>query len=530
MSSLHQNQDYSNDDENDEYDDNDYNDEPSDDKIKTLSDLSNSSFLNIIHESTHFLTSEDAPAYFKIVLGHFKNTNLQTEYGKEILITIRKLIHKNDIFEVFKAKKVILKLPFIYKNYNDEVYAIIYDVLNLDPSILDETFCDKDHFENSVKEDPHKALSIIGNYARKVVDESIEQPWNLLDILIKYSSSFIIPGLVEPYVAILCYLCKEVEDFANAKIKSVWDLLVEHTKKTDIVCHKSIYLGLSNLLDINPSDGQDIELALPMEALKNDIKQKITQDVALNFIYYFAESDEKNANKLLNTELFSTLFSLANDNVKNAAIILMTLANKNSLLANEILNNQSGRWMLDPLPDFSYTLRIFMTIFSYENLRNQITKMKQFVPFLNLCLKHFSSAGIITIITAIIRRIKLDDDLVSQLIDKKFIQKYIKEVDKNQDESNLTFHSLLLLINALSKFNCGEQFLEVIPTIKKLLDDDNLSEIASYAAADLSSNEECMNKMLELKVQRFFKEHLKDPKSKALRHNARRFFRNKKNM
>lgn len=504
-------------------------DEPSDDKIKNLSNLSDSSFLDNIRQAHRILDSEDAPAFFKIVLGHFKNTNLKTEYGKEILISIRKLIRKSDIFEVFKARKVILKLPFIYQVYNDEVYAIIYDVLNLDLSILDEKFCDQDHFVNSAREDPSKALSIIGNYARKVVDEKVEKPWHLTNILIEYPSFFITPELVECYVAILCYLCKESDEFFNSQIKNVWQLLVKHTSQTDLQCHKSIYLGLTNLLDINHE--QEVELTIPFEALKNDIKQEITRDDALAFIYHFGESSENNANKLQDVELFNTLFDIAkNDGVKNAALILMTLANKNQKLAEGILNAKGGVWMIDPLPDPTYTLKIFLTIFSYEGLRNQIVKMKSFVPFLIYCLNHLSSPGIITIITAIVRRVKLDDDLISKFIEKKFIQNYIKEVFKNQDETNLTFHSLLLMINALADFNCSDQFLEVIPTIKKLLDDDNLSEIASYAAADLSSNEECMNKMSELKIHRFFKEHLKDQKSKVLRHNARRYFRNKKKM
>lgn len=503
-------------------------DEPSDKKVQELSDLSNSSFLNTVRNAFSFLTEDDAPAYFKTVLEHFENPSLKNEYGKEILISIRKLIRRDEIFEVFKNKKVILKLPFKKKSYSDQVYAIIYDIANKDPSLLDKRFCDQNHFVYLVKEDPKKALSIIWNFARKVYDDSESNRSPIFEILVNQAIFFITPDLIESYISIICFLCKENEDFCTNYVEDIWKLLVKQISKSDIECHNSIYLGFCNLLESNNTE-KKIDMNLPFEALDDDLNQKLTQETALKFIYYFAISDDKNTIKLNNPELFSTLISLASKDVKEASILLIFLADKNQELASTILQCQKGKWMLKPLPQASDTLRLFMTIFQYESLRNQISSNRNFVPFLNYCLKSMASPGIVTIITTIVRRVKLTDDIVSKFVEKEFIQQYIKTALDSEDETKVSSHALLLMINTLTKFDCADQFLDVIPTIKKLLDDENLSEIASFAAADLSSNEKCMNKMLDLEIGKFFKKHLKD-QSKSLRHNSRRFLRNKKKM
>ena len=210
-------------------DDDDYNlgdDELSDKRIQVLSNLSNNSFLDTLRDCSRDLSEEEAPGYFRTVLGHFEDTNLKDKYGKEILISIRKIIRKNDIFDVFKNKKEILRLPFIYKVYNDEVYAIIYDIVNRDPSVLDTEFCDQDHFVNSVKEDPRKALSIIYIFANKLIDnpDSYPSPWPLLRLLIDHANLFIVPELVECYVSILCKLCCECEPYSNECIEVPYNL------------------------------------------------------------------------------------------------------------------------------------------------------------------------------------------------------------------------------------------------------------------------------------------------------------------
>ena len=494
-------------------------------KIALLQDSSHESFTSTLSEVADSLNEEDAPSFFKVILSHFDNTDLNVSIGHAILLIVRKLIHKSDIFSIFIKKKYLNSLPFNYPAYSDYVFAIVYDVLNLNPSPFTKVFCDQNHFLNSVHNDPRKALSIIIKYAQMYIDEQIQYPWPLLDILLTSANFFITTELIDAYISTLCCLCKGNEEYSKERLPKVYKVFTKYLLHSDNKCNSRLYLGLCHLLEM-PCE-TTIEFELPYEALKNDLKNPEIQESAITFLYQFICSDPQHE-KLFNIpELISSIFTAAADNSK-ATLILMILAEHHSELAEIILGD--GNWLLHYLPQATDTFRLFLCIFEHNHLRSTIMKLKKFVPFLKFALKSMASAGILTIISTILRRIPIDAELASQLTKKGFIKLYMQTCIEHNDDNKVASHALLLLIDKLAPLGCCSDFIEAIPIVNNLLSDENLSEIASYVAIKLLDDPDCLQKMKEVGTVKFFKQHLKDDESKTLRHNSRKFLRKYKSL
>ena len=485
-------------------------------KLKGILDFQNSDFVASIKNSPKCLKKGEAKNFFKIIFHHLNDRKLDIKLGKLILNAIRKLITKNEIYEVFQNNSFLYKLPYKRREYNDEIFAIIYDLCFLDPDIFDETFADADHFQIIAKNDPRKALCIITKYAQKFIEaDDIEDPWPFLDILVYCSSSFFTPELIRPYASLVLYLIQGSEDYKVARLRNFWHIYVKHASdSSELPCHPIIYTSLAHILDLGLNIAQGVPF--PIEGLRNDLRQIIAQEPVLEFIIAYSKYDLKPLNDF---ELIQTLLFVAKDNIK-ALITLLVLA-KNEEIASTILGY--GQWMVESLPEAVDTLRLFLVVFSHVSLRPDIIACQYFIPALNKFLTEMNSPGIVMIVCTIIRRIPLYHKFVQKLSKENFIKTFVNIATNNNDDKKISAHSLLLFINTLAPYGFCHEFLKLIPIISGFLTDKNLCEIASYVAVKLTHDEECLNKMMEFGFHVFFTNHLNDTRSEIIRNNAKQF-------
>ncbi|OHT03169.1 hypothetical protein TRFO_06851 [Tritrichomonas foetus] len=485
-------------------------------KILALQDLNDKNFLNIIRDSPSFLEPVDASAFFKIVLSHFTNSKLSTKVGGEILYTIRRLLHKKKILQVFADKNIIELLPFDMKEYSDFLFSIVFDLINLNPNLFSQEFSNKEHFLLTVRHNPSKALSLLSKFSQKFINEDeIDEPWYFLDILVYGASSFIIPELVNNYCSLILFLNRNSDEYRTARFANFWHVFTKYLELSEPSCHSILYTSLSMMLEMSFSD-EISRLEVPIDQIVVDLHSKSNCEAALSFIIAFTKIDSHRMNQ---SNLISALLEASEKNIK-ATIVLMTLAS-NKAIAKTIIGD--GNWALKDLPAIVDTLRLFLVIFSHQKLRSLIVELENFPMILNRFLVEFSSPGIITIVCTIVRRIPLNQQIARRLAKNGFITTFIKTALNNNDEKKISSHSLLLIVNTLAPYGRSADFLEIIPFIGSLLNDRNLCEIASYSAVKLANDKKCVKMMLKENFDDFFEKNVKKHKSDIVRRNAKKF-------
>ncbi|OHT08438.1 hypothetical protein TRFO_23033 [Tritrichomonas foetus] len=478
-------------------------------------------FLSNLKSAVKLLQASDADKFFKIVLNHFEKGDLNPEVGISILQTVRKLLTRDDILNVFRSKDVVLRLPYELNTYTDCVYDILYDVLLLDSEIFSDDVARKDRFGYLLQENPRKGLALIAKVAKRYVedDESLINPWPCLDTLVKQTNLFARPDVIPSFISVVVYLCQSSEQYAESRMDKCWSRIVGFLDTKDSSYLRSVYAGLCYLRDEFKKVRKTPKL--PLVQIKDHLSFPEVQGPALALL---VDRANENPSDIADDELISKLFQVAErDHNLKATIVLMKLA-ASPKIAKDVLGN--GSWLLSKLPEAVDTLRLFLVIFKHNELRAACAECKNFIPFLKFVIEELGSSGVITISCTIIRRIPLDEKFVQKMAEKGLVKTFIDKAKATDDDTKVSSHSLLLFLNTVAEYTYLDEFLDMVKiVVDRTTNDQNLCEIASYVAVTFAKYPQLREKMVALRLDKFFAEKRNDKKYKRLSKNAEKFLK-----
>ena len=533
----------------------------------------NEDFISDLNSAAAFVAPKNAKSFFMSILGHFDDKNLDNSIGNTILNTIRGVLQRDEIAEIFMREELIHFLPYENSDYDDYVFDIISDLLKSQPNIFDEKFVQKDKFVQVLQRNPHKALSIIATFAKMYIEdeefETIINPWPLLDLLIKqYAPLTSDPELMDSYLYVVVFLNQNSDEYRQNRLEKCWERLVsllrsqkilklqplqfmsKESKHSDLtLAVRKIYTALCFLRDEYANLPQRKHPDLPLKYMKYHLLFEDCQGPILALLIeekpqriisadesdiestsFLSRSDNEmnpELDDLLNYGILHVLFAVAEKNLK-ASLVLMKIANSNTALAKKVFECYDvlgiGNWMRRDLPKFSDTIRLFLVIFKHYEIRPQIAENENFIPFLKKCLQDFGNAGSITVVCTIIRRIPLNEKFVKELSDTGLVKLFIKSALEIKDDAKISRHSLLLFINTIAEYAYLSEYLTIIDFVVNVVTNDkNLCEIASFVALTLARYPVCMSEMLSMKMEDFFKAQVNNKKYKRLAKNAEKF-------
>lgn len=472
--------------------------------FKILKNPSNESFKEELTRSLENLTINEAHTFFDIILQHF-NKPINADTGNLILVTVRKLIRDDDIRNVFIEDQFIDRLPFTNEQYANSLYDIMYDIIIVNPDVFDSNLCPL--FGQLFAFQPEKALVIIGYVVKNL--KKFENPWPILDLLFYESKQFNNQTTGPDYITLLAYLCNKHKDFAKARAKNCYKVICSMIDKNYYSILKNGYNALRIIHQFYP------EGEIPISSISNQIFQDEVRTNILSFLISLPIDHECFQDPVL----IYSLIKSSQTSKKSTAVLLKISASKEN--AEAILNNEESIMEMN-LPNIQSTLQIFLMIFTHKSLRNKILKdKKSFAEF--LCrLVESEQTGVLIIIAMILRRIDVDQELLSILEETSFLHSYIVTAKRLNDE--ISMHSCILLISTLSKIGFEPSFLEITHTIARLAKKNvYLSAMSCHAAADLNIYPKCQEVFKEYKLTEFFKTKAND---KDLKKVARRFLQN----
>ena len=488
-------------------------------------------YLNTLNNATETLSANDAPFYFRYTLNHFSEGDfIDNKTATTVLQSIRKLIKKKQIYDAFKVEG-FYDLP--YGSYSKELYPLIYDLLQNHPDIFAQQ---DDRIEKNLLksfiDDPKKGLSIIATAAQKYAKNDSLYLWPILDLTKEDKAVSCIkdnPELLSNYLSIVVYLCQSSNEFRENRLVGLFSLICQNilSKNTDKQLLRQIYITLCYLRDEAKrfSKKKQGQLSLPIDKMISHLSVENAQGPILALL---VDRAGLNPDELDNQKLINKLFNVAekNSNLK-ATIVLMRLASSLEL-AKKVFGD--GEWLLKELPDTVDTIRLFLVIFEHTDLRPEIARNENFIPFLKTIIQKLKSSGVITIVCTVIRRLDkkiLNQKFVKSMSEQGLVDTFIQTAKNTDDETKVSSHSLLLFLNTLAGSTYLEEYINMCSYIAdKTKKDQSLCEIASYVAVTFAQYDKCRQKFVELHLDDFFRKKKDDRKSKRLAKNAEKFLSN----
>lgn len=473
--------------------------------FKLLCDPYDDGFIQYLLRVPQNINQQDAPKFFKIILSHFSN-NIPIDIGNAIMMVIRVLIRSEKIRDIFVTQGFAEQIPFKNKNYVDESFCILNEIVKNCPEAFDEELTNK--FASILTHSPSKSLSILCSYAKQFNDLNTDNPWPMIDILIQASKYFSRPNLLPSYSSILLHLCSKYPDYCSARGGYCWDIFKSIIEsESDVTSLDVCYNSLAALFDFY-KEGE-----IPINSIKIHLKNSEISDSVLSFLAVLANGnagtnedlDANSSSVFSDPGILKSLLSISKTNVK-ATLVLMK-ASSDIQIASNILGK--GEWMVSSLPLATDTLRLFLVIFGHQKLRSKIVSLPTFVPFLK-AMTAINNSGVVTIICTILRRVTINQEMLDNMSSECFLDNYFQTAIHLGDQVSL--HSFLLLLDTLSKVGFTSEFVGACEKLVYLVKNDkHLNQIASYVAANLCKYEECAMKMKSLKLDEYFSDHLDDP-------------------
>lgn len=507
-------------------------------------------YISYLKTAPEFIFPEDAPQFFKDILLHFDNKYLSEELGLEIFRTIRILIQNPEFFAEFIEGNFLYQLPFDTTNlkYVHQILNIIYDIIQIDPTKINNPLGERDYFGKIVKKEPLKSLSLIKMFAEKCYNYQYEgeiSPWALIDVLYNEIECFIEDddqNTFKTYSSILLYILHEYPLYRDYRLESYWNLFIgclsQATDDTIVQILYNILCYLYDYFNSQKEETNDKKYAAIVQGSKrkssNDnnpelpIKQILrhirinttTRSGVLKLLMLFAVNDPDSLN---NSKLIQILIHYAQKSL-NASLILMKIADDETC-ANAIAKN-GNLWLDKGLPEPFDTLRLFTIVFQHKNDRQILVSNEKFVSFLNFVTDELKSVGTVSVVGLIINESNVSKEIMNKMRNEQFINNYLDVASQNDVDSKVSSNNALKFIYKATKSGIYADFLPYIQWISNLKDEDELKETVSLIAAELAKNESCAKKMVSLRFNNFYERQLNDPScSDSIKANANAFLK-----
>ncbi|OHT13218.1 hypothetical protein TRFO_16649 [Tritrichomonas foetus] len=447
-------------------------------------------FIDEIQSAHVYLTLEQSTPFFNIVLSHF-DKDLAIDKGKEILHCLSKILSVEDFLKVFVKKNFAVSLPFLRKEYIDDLFDVLYVIVTRAPEAFDEELCAC--FHKRIKNRGEKSLLLITIYAQHF--NEFDNPWPMLDLLFHCSSRFSKPDLAARYAALLSTLVQLYPEFRRGRGKEAWNTI------TDILSQVDDPPTLSSLY--NSLCGISVWVKrcdFPFSVAKKHLKNpELAPSVLSLFLIIPLRGKE-----LEDRVMVKFLLKMAASNGR-ATLVLFKLAENEgvaTILAEDPI------WLSSDIPQIVDTLRLLLVVFQHRDLRLVIAQSIEFSDFLQRLLD-MKNESILGIVCVIIRRIDLTPELVKDLSNSSIIMNFInvaKQIGTNEAKRNI-----LLLLDKIGKVAYTRELVQSCERITQMiLDKGDLFEDATIVATGLCRYRRCAKKFSELYLVEFFTKLMKN--------------------
>lgn len=457
--------------------------------------------------------------FFEIVTNHLRTNPNDTKLCMKLLIAVDSVLYYDQAFESLTKSSIIDYLPFSTAKLIILSFKILKLAFMFRPNFFEENFMPiMKHLISILPVEMTLSLFII--YAHSF--EYIENPWPILDLLIKEKSKFfhindeddeeettklkvkkyfnndpdveadfIIDDTDESFLSLLFFLNSNFKVYKQHRLKYCRPIFIE-SMFDPTISKKAALTAYKAAISLYDSEFGD---KIGISSLFNDLKDSEFEDLALQILAKMNVDSIPIKNKYI-----LQLINSSHVNEKASLILqkMMSNSQRNGKIASILLDN--SKWLKFGLPTFSHTLMIFQSCvrFGNQSLLNNVKNCEE-IPLFFKELVHSENINDIQQIPQLIQDIEFDD--FKSLSEISFFDSLLDKISSVEEEDDaLTF---IRLLSDLASIRYSRDFKKFIVVLKKLLKNKNNNEIfhaALKALANLSAYEKCAEQIQDLNV------------------------------
>lgn len=472
------------------------------------------------------LNESNIESFYSTISDIFQRNEASEASLVRILIALYKVIsNANENFlNVYIDNNFVLDLPFESKSKSiqTQLLNVLYALSTHAPLVFNSEVSEKiDNY--LIREYPKKTLTIIGIYACQF--DSLEDPWPLLDLLVKNHSSYFRRDIdcCQDYVSLLVYLCQEFEDYRSTRIQYCWNSICQCLNTENEPTLTTCYNSLCQIYELDPEVIS--ELSFPIFACSIHLRKK--QDVShsvLSLLFRYQPNFDSSDNSKYSTrnrsmsspsspktptsssimDLVQSLIEVSQTDV-NANLILVKMA-MNENISRLLLHNAT--WMTKDMPSKIDTIRLFAVVLSHEDLRTDIMYKAETIDFLrSICT--IDASSVLTAICIFIRRLPIDQEYVETLSNSEFLTQFFATAFQHDDET--TLHAALVMADTISKVCYVRELLDISDKIVDLAKGENdLALTAGKVAVQMCKYPKCVLRFKRKKLDEYYSNRVRN--------------------
>ena len=296
-----------------------------------------------------------------------------------------------------------------------------------------------------VKEPAH-ALANFGVYATKF--DEIDEPLQLLDLLIRFARQFLDRPEGTMYINIMHYLLSEKEEFREKRMHYLRPILCAFIKSPvpevaqSAICavcalyDKDFHLPISTLISTLKRDQQAVDLILSL------------------FLRMESLPASKNFVRILGTK--TLIFP-------KAITVLQKYAAESPDRAEHVAFRQ--RWMTSHSLE---AFRLFLLLFTKPNLREPLTRAEAFIRFISFWAKS-KKPLVIGAFGAIFSKLPMDQLMVNDLSQAGFFTNLLSSVEAIDKNNKDVMHEVMVTLDYIARTGYTPDLLKFCPFLAQFL-------------------------------------------------------------
>lgn len=466
--------------------------------LEVLKNPESKHFLQEIAASHLFVTHNQILEYFRIVLSHFSNKELDVACGKEILRALCKILSISDYFlKAFVDNGFAEALPIKGdKKYIDDVLDVLFILVKRAPRVFSETMAEA--MGSRIKRKGEKYLMLLAFYSQKF--NEVDDPWPMLDLLFQQFDRFRKDDIAGQYAMLLSTLVQTYPEFRRGRGEASWNNVCELLSTEDEKVLINVYNACCGIASSVK------RCKFPFVHIKEHILNENIMPSVISLLLV-VDLDYKD---LRDKVVVKNIMEVATASPKGA-LVLMRFAQDHAIAQFMV---ESSSWMEKDLPSLIDTLRIFLVVFQHKPLRTMIAQTPEFVELMKRLIDE-KNEDLYEIVSKVIRRIELDQEIITDLSDAGLFDEYIAAAKEMGTIGVL--RSMLLVLNSIAEAGFVIELQKCCSLLTRIIKAENeIFDEAAAVGATLCRHEKCRNKLRELGMFEYFKKLYKKKDSKRI--------------
>ena len=461
------------------------------DKYQPLASPHYSTRINysILMDSSHPLFKDElqkvskrnANKFFGIVFDYLKSRS-DTEMLNLLLRKCAEIIDEEDVSLQFCERGIFRCLPFDDAGCLDAVCDVLERVFKFTPQYFQSNF--EYGMVALITARPARAITLLTTYGYSF--DTIENPWPMMDLLIKHRRKFERGNVGYEAVSLLSHMLRSFKTYRDSRMDDSRPVLVWFTTSKDKKTAIAAYKAITRLYDE--------KFDLDYITIQNDILDPDLTTFVVDLLMRVKELP-------IVPELVFPVLRAARVNPKAGDVMQKMLAKREAVC----LLIDHPKFLRYKLPTYVDTMQMLLQMTAFRDLRSAIAACSEVPILLSLSVEDKTSA-VFCLYEKILSKLPFDRSFLEALQENNFFVSFfqgIVEIDDCQTTiSCLKALSIFSSIGYCSEYKLFGDFL------KKLIkcNDPDLSEAALAAVSELSFHRKMAILFDDLAIPRLAKE------------------------